>query len=528
MVKELEKEPKIKDIDSKVEEDKTNVVEKKIQLVEKETKNSEKCNNDDTGDRDNASDNKMDDSIKDKEGARETETPNDEGIIDLDEEMKLLDDDNEMITDNDLTKTLTVSSEEIMDVESEDIITFIDKDLQVKVSATRKRSVLDMDDQHDQIDHNKKIKLVEKADDKNECKEKDKSASPQTEPVKENIAVETEVSSVACSDESNDLLVEEPKTCRENKRTRFNNNESDIDDQSNDGSTTSGSKTTIDDLLETLSTDEAPKRTVPVLEKFKLPFESLSRGDLEQLVTQKVVESLVYQSECSDYRQKMLRQTEVIRSLRDRHDALRKMYDDLMMVNSRVIRDLQTRSESMVLPVKITRAVGLQVYRPIRIPVGSPLISKRPTNEVLKCEKEEKEVKSISTSTSPLAAAPSTSASLTLNNSQSITRTTPRSILKFTPMRPTLSESQEKQVQQQTQLQKQEVLRQQKIQVKRNLKMKQLEQKQMDGNAPQQYQQQQQNQQQQQLASQTRVLRPGVQQQIHSNVVPVNPTTIST
>lgn len=97
------------------------------------------------------------------------------------------------------------------------------------------------------------------------------------------------------------------------------------------------------------------------LNKFKKQFDQMTKTDLEDLVLEKIVEAIVHKSEYSDLRNKTNAQEQIIQSLRVKVQELCKQYRDLEMVHTRVVKDLETRNQNVISPVKITRAVGLQV-----------------------------------------------------------------------------------------------------------------------------------------------------------------------
>lgn len=97
------------------------------------------------------------------------------------------------------------------------------------------------------------------------------------------------------------------------------------------------------------------------LKKFKRQFDQMSKKDLEDLVMGKIVEAIVHKSEYSELRSKAEAQEQMINSFRVKLQELGKQYRDLEMVHSRVVKDLEARNQNVVNPIKITRAVGLQV-----------------------------------------------------------------------------------------------------------------------------------------------------------------------
>lgn len=97
------------------------------------------------------------------------------------------------------------------------------------------------------------------------------------------------------------------------------------------------------------------------LKKFKKQFDQMTKEDLEHLVMEKIVEAIVHKSEYSDLRDKADAQEQIIQALRGKVQELSKQYRDLDMVHNRVVHGLETRNQNAINPVKITRAVGLQV-----------------------------------------------------------------------------------------------------------------------------------------------------------------------
>lgn len=110
-----------------------------------------------------------------------------------------------------------------------------------------------------------------------------------------------------------------------------------------------------------------PEKVVPrkialdFMKKFKKNFSQMTRKDLEELVMEKIVEAIVHKSEYSELKQKTENQEQKIQTLRTKIQEMTKQYRDLDMVHTRVQKDLEARSQGMVTPIKITRAVGLQV-----------------------------------------------------------------------------------------------------------------------------------------------------------------------
>ncbi|XP_013111265.2 myb-like protein X [Stomoxys calcitrans] len=100
------------------------------------------------------------------------------------------------------------------------------------------------------------------------------------------------------------------------------------------------------------------------LKKFRKSFDKMTKQDLEELVLQKVVEAIIHRSEFAEMRELIEKQEKIITTHRTRISELSKQFRDLEMVHNRVVKDIEQRNSQFIMPVKITRAVGLQVYIP--------------------------------------------------------------------------------------------------------------------------------------------------------------------
>ncbi|CRK95869.1 CLUMA_CG009316, isoform A [Clunio marinus] len=125
--------------------------------------------------------------------------------------------------------------------------------------------------------------------------------------------------------------------------------------------------------------DEVPNPVLPSLEssgdftplklkfarRFSTKVGKLSRAELEELVTLKIVENIMFTSDTSKLLATLQKQEKIIEKFRKRLDDVAKQYNDLEMIHKRVMKDLQDRPNVPIIPVKITRAVGLQVSQGI-------------------------------------------------------------------------------------------------------------------------------------------------------------------
>ncbi|XP_055702217.1 activating transcription factor 7-interacting protein 1 isoform X3 [Phlebotomus papatasi] len=105
-----------------------------------------------------------------------------------------------------------------------------------------------------------------------------------------------------------------------------------------------------------------PKKTsMEFMTRFKKPFQDMSHSDLEDFVLQKIAELITHKSEYSEMRKKLDKQEEMISFYRSKLTELSKNFHDLEVVYKRVQQDLDNRNSGYVQIPKITRAVGLQV-----------------------------------------------------------------------------------------------------------------------------------------------------------------------
>uniref|UniRef100_A0A182M8W0 Fibronectin type-III domain-containing protein n=1 Tax=Anopheles culicifacies TaxID=139723 RepID=A0A182M8W0_9DIPT len=100
------------------------------------------------------------------------------------------------------------------------------------------------------------------------------------------------------------------------------------------------------------------------LQRFNKSISTMTRLDLEQLVLQKIGEIVVHQSENAELRRIVKRQSAKLQGYERTITDMSSHYEGLKLVAERAVEDMKKRAKSFVAPVKITRAVGLQVSRP--------------------------------------------------------------------------------------------------------------------------------------------------------------------
>lgn len=109
--------------------------------------------------------------------------------------------------------------------------------------------------------------------------------------------------------------------------------------------------------------EQCEKRSIALdfATKFKKSLAQMSRKNLEEFVLVKITEAIVHKSEFSELKQKSDAQEQMIQASRVKLQEIGKQYRDLEMVYARLKKDLENKNQIIVSPIKITRAVGLQV-----------------------------------------------------------------------------------------------------------------------------------------------------------------------
>ncbi|KAH8284736.1 hypothetical protein KR054_000315 [Drosophila jambulina] len=114
-----------------------------------------------------------------------------------------------------------------------------------------------------------------------------------------------------------------------------------------------------------IKSDVKPFR-LDFFKNFRKSFDTLTRDDLEQLVLQKVVEAMLVKSEFADIRTQLDKCESTLATYRRKVAEVSKQFLDLDTVHKRVLKDLESKNSHFTAPVRITRAVGLQVGIPFK------------------------------------------------------------------------------------------------------------------------------------------------------------------
>lgn len=99
------------------------------------------------------------------------------------------------------------------------------------------------------------------------------------------------------------------------------------------------------------------------MKKFATKTGSLSSLELEELLAQKITESIRFRTNIAELCERLERQKAINTSNIKRLNIISKQYQDLKMTHNRLVIDLNDRPDAAIVPVKIMRDVGLQVYQ---------------------------------------------------------------------------------------------------------------------------------------------------------------------
>ncbi|XP_067003102.2 activating transcription factor 7-interacting protein 1 isoform X2 [Anabrus simplex] len=113
------------------------------------------------------------------------------------------------------------------------------------------------------------------------------------------------------------------------------------------------------------SESSQPKASNPMPFMRKLHSEelrNLNRNDLEELVVQKLCEVVTERCNVGELRQRTQYLEQMVEQWRKKAQLLSKQVRDMEMVMKRFANDQRMKKDRIVLPVKITRSVGLQVH----------------------------------------------------------------------------------------------------------------------------------------------------------------------
>ncbi|KAH8280337.1 hypothetical protein KR018_002928 [Drosophila ironensis] len=190
-----------------------------------------------------------------------------------------------------------------------------------------------------------------------------------------------------------------------------------------------------------IKTEVLPIR-LDFVKNFRKNFDSMTRNDLEELVLQKVVEAMLIKSDFAEMRSRLQKCETLLGVYRRKVHDIGKQLHDLDNVHKRVLKDMESKNAQFTAPVRITRAVGLQVGFPLKVISSSTsaagAILPPPSGTVNKTSNSPPK-SSTSQMRSPVRPRPSAPASSTVTSTQTQPQPQPqpqpqqRSSASFTP-----------------------------------------------------------------------------------------------
>lgn len=201
-------------------------------------------------------------------------------------------------------------------------------------------------------------------------------------------------------------------------------------------------------IIETVKDVEEENKETQQITPFPLPFlrkyseacGKLTFNELEQLALEKIAEVIIYRSDNRELQAKQEKQEKFIESLQQRLSHVIRQYSDMEIIHNQVLKDLELRNEGIIIPVKITRAVGLQVYQPVNRKLYNNAQTSATTSKVSQKRPNEE---STNVETSP-----------TTNGAQKQKR---KAVHKITPMRPPLTDKEKANLEMEEQKEEQQI-----------------------------------------------------------------------
>lgn len=110
-----------------------------------------------------------------------------------------------------------------------------------------------------------------------------------------------------------------------------------------------------------MPTETPLKFSSEFLKRFGRPIQSMTKADIEEIILAKISECILYKTEFSDIKFKLMEQQTINHELRKQIKNLTEQFEKLVVVHSRLLKNFNKTSQNKEI-LKSTRSVGIQVH----------------------------------------------------------------------------------------------------------------------------------------------------------------------
>lgn len=125
--------------------------------------------------------------------------------------------------------------------------------------------------------------------------------------------------------------------------------------------------------LDCLKSDSVMQKNI--LKRLRVNFDNMTRDDLEELITIKICEIIINNSEFNELRTTVENQSKIIKTYKEQLVSLIKQYEDIKLINKYLTMAIKSNNNKILQPLRINRTVAIQHDSP-----SAPLLLNVPNN----------------------------------------------------------------------------------------------------------------------------------------------------